>query len=55
MLENNKITVKALNEMKEIIYDKTLQKDIAEHNYKLGKKYFSYKVLERKLAKIFKL
>jgi len=55
MLEDNVITDKALKEMQEIIYDKELNKEIAEFNFQLGKKYFSYDTLEEKLHELIQL
>lgn len=52
MLEDNVITDKALKEIEEVIYNDKLNKEIAEHNYALGKKYFSYDTLEEKLNEL---
>lgn len=52
MIEKNKLTDDAVNEMKEIIFDDKLCKEISEYNYKIGKKYFSYDVLEEKLSEL---
>jgi hypothetical protein len=52
MLEDNNLTDKAIEEMKEVIYNEELAKEIAEHNYVLGKKYFSYNTLEEKLEEL---
>lgn len=54
MLEDNKITDESLKDVAEIIYNKKLQKEIADYNFELGKKYFSYEVLEEKLEELFK-
>jgi glycosyltransferase involved in cell wall biosynthesis len=54
MLEDNILTNKALEDIERIIHNKKEQEDIAEHNYKIGKKHFSYKVLEEKLEELFK-
>lgn len=54
MLEDNVITDKKLEEIKKIIYNKKLQKEIGEYNYEIGKKLFSYEILEEKLRKLFK-
>lgn len=53
-LEENNLTDDALVEMDKIIRDKDLRKEIAEHNFKLGQKHFSYEVLEELLEKLFK-
>jgi glycosyltransferase involved in cell wall biosynthesis len=55
MLEDNLITDKALSEIKKTIYDDKLNKEIAEYNFNLGKKYFSYDTLEEKLIELIKL
>jgi len=52
MLEDNDLTDKAVKEMREIIYNDNFNREIAEHNYALGKKYFSYEVLEEKLIEL---
>jgi glycosyltransferase involved in cell wall biosynthesis len=54
MLENNVITEKALKEMQDVIYNEKLNKEIAEHNFALGKKYFSYDTLEEKLTELLR-
>ncbi len=53
MLEDNQLTSKAVEQIKEVIYDEKKAKEIAEHNFKLGKKYFSFEVLEQLLDKLF--
>lgn len=53
MLEDNVLTDEALAEIDRIIHEPSLQQEIAEHNYALGKKHFSYDVLEQKLEEIF--
>jgi len=55
MLEDNVLTDNAVEEMKEIIYNAELNKEIAEHNFKLGEKYFSYDTLEQKLEELINL
>jgi glycosyltransferase involved in cell wall biosynthesis len=52
MLEDNIITAKALEEIKEVIYDDKINKEVAEHNFNLGKKLFSYDTLEEKLEEL---
>jgi hypothetical protein len=39
--------------MAEIIYNPDLAKEIGEYNFELGKKHFSYDVLEEKLTELF--
>jgi len=55
MLEDNVITDKALAEMENVIYNDKLNREVAEYNFNLGKKYFSYKTLEEKLTELIKL
>ncbi len=52
MLKNNKLTKKAVKEIEKTIYNKDLLRKIGEYNFRLGKKHFSYDVLEKKLKKI---
>ena len=53
MIEENNLTDAAVDEIFKIIHSKKLREEIAEHNYRLAKKYFSYDVLEEKLAELF--
>lgn len=55
MLENNLLTDEAVKQMKEVIFDKKLNREIAEHNFALGKKHFSFKTLENKLNELLEL
>ena len=52
-LEDNELTDAAIARIDEILHNPQLQKEIAEHNFELGSKHFSYDVLERKLARLF--
>lgn len=52
MLEDNNLTDKAVEEMREIIFNEQLNREIAEHNYLLGKKFFSYDTLQEKLEEL---
>ena len=54
MLEENKLTDDKVQQMKDVIYDDKLNREIGEHNYELGKKHFSYDTLEKKLEEILK-
>ena len=38
--------------MSEIIYNPSLAQEIAEYNFELGKKYFSYDTLREKLEEL---
>lgn len=53
-IENANLTDEAIKDMYEIISDKALCKEISEYNFELGKKYFSYEVLQELLDEIFK-
>ena len=53
MIEDNKLTDKATEDIDKIIHDKKLQKEISEHNYNLGKLIFSFEVLREKLEVLF--
>ncbi len=53
MLENNELNNKAVNDIREILINERLNKEIADYNFELGKKYFSYKTLEEKLTILF--
>ncbi len=55
MLEDNILTEKATQEMHEVIYNDKLNKEVSEHNFELGKKYFSYYTLEEKLNDLIKI
>ncbi|MFO7658506.1 MAG: glycosyltransferase family 4 protein [Bacteroidales bacterium] len=55
MIENSQLTDKAVEEMKKVIYNEKLNRQIAEHNYSLGKKLFSYDTLKEKLEELLYL
>ena len=55
MLENNELTDKAVQDMLEIIFNDKLNKEIAEFNFELGKKLFSYDTLKDKLNELVNL
>jgi len=52
MLEDNDLTDEKVEAMKKIIYDKEYAQEIAEYNFELGKKHFSYDTLEEKLTEL---
>lgn len=54
MIEDSHLTNEKVQQMSEIIYDPKRCKEIGEFNFELGKKYFSYDVLEEKLNALFK-
>ena len=53
MLEDSKLTDKKVQQMSEIIYDRVRCQEIGAYNFEIGKKYFSYQVLEEKLTELF--
>ena len=53
MLDNSNLTHDKVEQMAEIIYDPKLCAEIGEFNFELGKKHFSYQVLEEKLNSLF--
>ena len=53
MLENNDLTDKKIYEMSQVLYNPELCREIGEYNFELGKKHFSYEVLEDILYEIF--
>jgi len=54
MIEDGALTDQAVSDAEEIIRDPDLRREITEHNYELGRKYFSYEVLQEKLETLFK-
>jgi len=53
MLEDNNLTNDKVKKMADIIYNPERCREIGEFNYDLGKKYFSFDVLEEKLSELF--
>jgi glycosyltransferase involved in cell wall biosynthesis len=53
MLEDNKLTDHSVIEAEKILHDKKLQREIAEHNFSLGKLLFSIDTLQEKLEILF--
>ena len=53
MLEDNQLTSEAVEKVDRILHDAELRAEMAEHNFALGRKHFSYDVLERKLDILF--
>ena len=53
MLNNSRLTQSNVSQISDILLDSRAQKDIAEHNFKLGKKYFSFEVLRDHLVELF--
>jgi len=53
MIEDSNLTPKSVQQMSDIIYNPKRCIEIGEYNFNLGKKYFSYDVLEEKLNSLF--
>ena len=54
MIEGSNLTNECVKQMSDIIYNPVRCKEIGEYNFSLGKKYFSFDVLEEKLNNLFK-
>ncbi len=54
LLEDNNLTDEAVEEINEVIHNMTLRKEMAAHNFALGKEHFSYHVLREKLKELLK-
>jgi len=54
MTQGNQLTPEIIDNIKEVLYNKKLQREIGEYNFELGKKHFSFEVLENLLKKLFK-
>jgi len=52
MIEHGELNDQAVRDMAEIIYNPSLASEIAEYNFNLGKKYFSYDTLREKLEEL---
>lgn len=52
MLEDNVINPGALEDIRQVIYNDKNNREVAEHNFNLGKKLFSYNTLEEKLGEL---
>ena len=53
MLEDNHLSKDKVKKMTDIIYNEKYCSEIGEYNYNLGKKYFSFDILEEKLNDLF--
>jgi glycosyltransferase involved in cell wall biosynthesis len=53
MIEDSHLTDEKVKQMAEIIYDPGRCREIGEYNFEVGKKHFSYEVLEEKLNTLF--
>jgi len=54
MIENGNLTGDAVKDISEVIYNPALCQEIAEYNFQLGKKYFSYDTLREKLDELIR-
>ena len=54
MIEDGNLTSESVQQMSDIIYSPKRCIEIGEFNFNLGKKYFSFEVLEEKLNNLFK-
>jgi glycosyltransferase involved in cell wall biosynthesis len=55
MIEHGELNDQAVRDMAEIIYNPKLAAEIADYNFELGKKYFSYNTLREKLEELIKM
>ncbi len=55
MIENGELTRESIGQMSDIIYRPVLAREIAEYNFELGKRYFSYDTLREKLEELISL
>lgn len=49
MLEKNKLTSNAITDIKKVLYNEPIANEMADYNFELGKKHFSYEVLRKSL------
>jgi len=52
MIEHGELNDQAVHDMAEVIYNPSLAREIAEYNFALGEKYFSYDTLRDKLEEL---
>jgi len=55
MIENGQLTDEAVKEISEVIYNPDQAREIAEYNFELGKKHFSFDTLRGKLEELIQL
>ena len=55
MIEHSQLNDEAVREMAEVIYNPALAHEMAEHNFNLGTRYFSFRTLEEKLEELISL
>jgi len=53
MLEDNLLTADKVKKMSDIIYNPKRCREIGQYNFEIGKKYFSFDILEEKLNELF--
>lgn len=54
MITDSNLTPESVQQMSDIIYNPKRCLEIGEYNFNIGKKHFSYEVLEEKLSQLFK-
>jgi len=52
MLEDNQLTAEAVEEARRLLRDDALRRQVTEHNFALGKRHFSFQVLEDRLTRL---
>ena len=52
MIENGELSIEAVSAMAEVIYNPSMASEIAEYNFALGKRFFSYDTLREKLEQL---
>jgi len=52
MIENGELSPEAVSAMAELIYTPAKAREVAEYNFDLGRKYFSYDTLREKLQEL---
>ena len=55
MIEHSNLTDEAVRDVADIIYNPAKAKEMADYNFELGKKYFSYDTLKQKLPLIIEM
>ncbi|MEE9365042.1 MAG: glycosyltransferase family 4 protein [Cellulophaga sp.] len=53
LIEDGLLTDNAVKDMSDIVYNPKLAQQIGEYNFEIGKKHFSYEILEEKLSLLF--
>jgi len=55
LIENGELTRESIEQMSEVIYNPDLAKEMADHNFELGKIHFSFDTLREKLEQLISL